>query len=278
MDFLLGNDHLKGQKLNELYTSYANGNQWAVSDAVNLLASYIRDVAVAAENKTGIPAEDFESHMMEALARAFETFSQERGASFAPYASKLITRAMVDVKTNRAAGGHGTYVSRVSLGSRRLKNEEEDGEQYVSDVKEISRGDGYICVGGTSFPAAGFDELTDPMDVESSVINRLTLDDSRDVIISIANNAKPKESKILSVVYRHLLEGGNFNTAARELGVPASTVTRTLERLGKYYNTHKFGDARDYLDRTERMKAGKKTNGTPIPRADVEAAAEAARS
>jgi DNA-directed RNA polymerase specialized sigma24 family protein len=268
-EFKLGANHEKGRKLEELYARYRKGDEYAITDAVRLLHSYVQDVAFSGYRSSGIPAEEFESYMIEAIYRAFENY-EPQGANFVTFLCRYVNKAAIDVKTNRVAGGHATYASKVKVGTESVMSDANGEEDEVGNVDHLYAEEGVHRVGGKTFAYDAFDELIASDDVENEVVNKLTNGNAGVVIDYLRDNASTKEQRILDVVLDAFQHNASLNAAAKVLGVSYNTVTSNLSKLARYFNENRFGPASDYYRRSVRLKEGKKTNGTSVPMVERE--------
>lgn len=262
LEFKLGKSHAKGMKLSELYARHVSGDEYAVADAINLLRSYIDDVAYSGEVETGIPAEDFVSHMLEAVCRAFDNY-EPKGADFITFLCRYVNKAAQDVKTNRVAGGLLTYAEHHVLGGAPVPSDEEGEAESL--VRELSHGRGFARVGGKAFACTGFESLSAPNDVESEVINRMCAEEGRHILDDMLSKCSDEERELVEAALFAIEKGASFNAVAKTMGMHPQKFMRELRKVAKYYDADRFGDASDYYRRTSRLKAGHKTNGTSVP-------------
>lgn len=262
LEFKLGKAHAKGMKLSELYARHVSGDEYAVADAINLLRSYIDDVAYSGEVETGIPAEDFVSHMLEAVCRAFDNY-EPKGADFVTFLCRYVNKAAQDVKTNRVAGGLLTYAEHHVLGGAPIVSDE-DGKME-SHVSVLSHGRGFARVGGQAIACTGFESLSAPNDVENEVINRMCVEEGRNILDDMLSKCSDEERELVEAALFAIEKGASFNAVAKTMGMHPQKFMRELRKVAKYYDADRFGDASDYYRRTFRLKAGHKTNGTSVP-------------
>ncbi|WP_141201650.1 hypothetical protein [Paludifilum halophilum] len=267
--FKLGARNHKGRKVADFYEAYVHGDDYAVDDAVSVLAPYVEDVAYDGFQVTGIPSEEFVSYMYEAVFRAFENY-EYMGASFTTFLSQYVNKAAVDVKTGRVVGGSANHYRVVTLAESN-DGSDPDKHEHVSGIQQTDVRRCVPVLANGHLSANHFTELGDSCDVENDVVNEMMAEKTRSIIFELVESAPDKDRKLLRYVVKEMLDRPDLslNRIAERYGVDFTTAKRALRRLGKRWDKESFGDKEDYMYPSCRLKPGKKTNGTSVPRIDA---------
>lgn len=236
-----------GRKLNELYDEYKSGDQYAFQDAMEIVQPAIERFACYAAKRTIInDASVYYSFMLEAAWKAFDSFEENREILFTTYLSNVVNKAAVDVKTGRTSGSHKSYAEHFTLvcdGEATM-----DNEDWTSTIKNEEYCDGFILISNQTINYSHFEEIRDRHSVSDTVIDKIMVDEQRDLIDDLCEGSPASVYKTVQAVVDHPHK--SFNAVAAILGVHHSKVGRDLRKLAGNYDVNAFGDVNDYLYRS----------------------------
>lgn len=264
--FFFGSKSQKADEVEALYIEYKNGDEFALSDAIRILDKPLRHAAVSASNSTSraIPSDVFLSEMYEAVWRAFDHYEEEKAASFTTYLVEAVNRAIACVMTDRVAGGHVKYANNTQL----MYEGCELSEGSSGIVATVEHCDGFTRVANGFITYAQVNEITSGRNVEAEVIDKLMVNEQRDLIDYLYEKApdhvrayieemydrgelrfNPKKKENPDKPKQEEIEEKTFTQIAKKFGVHHSKVTRGIRSLRGFYDVKKFGDLYDYLYR-----------------------------
>lgn len=181
----------------------------------------IRSISSMKSRSTGIPKEDFESELCEALWVATQTYDETKGCSITTWVSKLLKQAAIRVIKSK----HGTYYRRVWAVIDDLGSEDED------DPKKPR-------------------ELSDGSTAEDEFFRRRNKKkiDQRQLIDFLVQSG-PSDPSTIALVEAFLLAPSDATdtSIAKSIGIHHETAKRKLRKLSRRYDANRFGDVRDYL-------------------------------
>lgn len=253
----------EGKKLNEIYEQYANGDDYALAEAVHLLRKKIEISARCLEISSGIPTEEFNSAITCAIWNAFANFKKDGDGCFTSYLNKAASCRIINV-LKRA---EGTYAKHVTLSS--LESLYGDEDYAVHDVIEYRDG---IATASSSLSYVTDDHFESIADassnVEATVIDRMMVEEQRE-LIDYLNDQAPEHVRVyIEEMYecggvrfnpmkkqdpnkskQEELEEKSLRQIANKYGVHPYKVSRAYKSLRGFYDPKKFGDINDYLFR-----------------------------
>ncbi|SMO92236.1 hypothetical protein [Melghirimyces algeriensis] len=244
-NFKVVSESKTGRKLNELYNEYKAGDPYAFTDAMEVVQPRIESYACYAARRTDIndPSVYF-SFMLEAAWKAFDTFEDHRETMFTTYFSNVVNKAAVDVKTGRTSGSHKKYSDHFTL----VCDEDSSNEDWTHAIKGEEYCAGFVLVSNQSINYNHFEEIPDRCNVENTVVDKLMVNEQRDLIDDLCVDIPSSVHETVQAVVDYPRK--SFNSIAEILGVHHSKIIRNLRKISGKYNTKLYGDLNDYLYRS----------------------------
>lgn len=250
--FALSSSDVVSIKLEKLITEYKRreiGSAYALTDAIHLLESKFQRVAqrLSKIHKGMIDAGVFLSAMYDGVWSAFEAFETKGAASFTTYLATVVNNKLKDTYK----GSHGTHARNCNL-----VYESDTTEDEMSTVRTIEHADGFVRVNARTINYTQLEEIPGTTAVEDHVIERMMVDEQRDLINDIYEKS-PEETKRIIEVYISD-EKRSLGQVAAMTGTDKMKVSRRLKKLKGLFNPSRYGDLVDYIPNADLDRASAK--------------------
>lgn len=180
----------------------------------------IRYMSSEKSKESGIPKEEFESFLCEALWNAFITFDPTKGCSLNTWITRILKQAALKLLTKSK---ERTYRRKVVLTLD--KDQQDDGEVIVKEVVDDRTPDYYLA----------------HKECKKKEADQLWLIDS--LLESTQIHSDPK----MTAIIKGLPGYKSTNDAATSNGLTYNQVDRPLRRMARNYRREIHGDIVDYF-------------------------------
>jgi DNA-directed RNA polymerase specialized sigma24 family protein len=174
----------------------------------NQYDSKIEVISKSFSRDSGVPVEEYRSHLNEELWVSLELFDVSKGATLNTWLNTRFRQKAIDIMR----GKNGSYYRKVEL-----KESDMDAPTF---------------------------EVADEFNVEDHVLQKRERD-QRQLISFLTDPAKV--DSVTTAIVTNFEKYKSITALAKALGLHHSVVKRKIERLAKNYDPSQFGDYRDYL-------------------------------
>lgn len=179
----------------------------------------IHNMSVKYHKRSGVPVDELTSQLNEELWFAYRDYDESKNAKLMTWVNGCLTRRAIDVIRER----EGSYRRTVTHSVEPPDSLEEFSNTVTSDIDSGVR-------------------------TEEIVLERLKEADQRQLIDSITRSVKT-DTTMTSIIaaYETAHPSASPNAIAKTLGIHHETVNRKLRKLGRQFDSSRYGDIRDII-------------------------------